>query len=75
MKKRRNMNAETQVYFAYVTIARFPVVATTFSWILENIILNSGGHDPAETRIRFQTSRICLSKRAQFSSISSPGLR
>ena len=52
------MNAEIQVYRANVIAGIFPAASTTFSWILEKIILNSGGQEAAETSIRFQTSRI-----------------
>ena len=75
MKNRRKMNAEIHVYRANVMAGMLPAVSTTFSWILEKISLNSGGQDAAEARIRFQTSRICVSKRAQFSLISSCGFK
>lgn len=58
MKNRRKIKAEIQVYLANVMTGMFPAASTTFSCILEKIILNSGGQDPAETSMWFQTWRM-----------------
>src|SRR5271154_5556467 len=73
MKNRRKINAEIQVYRAKVIAGMLPAASTTFSWIFEKIVLNSGGQDAADMRIRFHTCRVCVSNRFQFSSKSSPG--